>query len=60
MVYRITSLGVPSLILFAREQSRRLGVSKGQATRAYVLVVLVANAAYLLLAAVYMALFGVL
>lgn len=55
-----TSLGVPSLILFAREQSRRLSISKGQAVRAYVAVVLAANVAYLLLAAVYMALAGVL
>jgi hypothetical protein len=59
LVLLATSLGVPSLILFAREQSRRLGISKGQAVRAYVVVVLVANVAYLLLAAVCMALVGV-
>jgi hypothetical protein len=59
LVLLATSLGVPSLILFAREQSRRLGMSKGQAVRAYVVVVLVANVAYLLLAAVCMALVGV-
>jgi hypothetical protein len=59
-VLLVTSLGVPSLILFAREQSRRIGISRGQAGRAYVLVVLLANVAYLLLATVYMALVGVL
>jgi hypothetical protein len=52
--------GVPSILLFARKQRRKLGVSGGRAATAYIVVVLVANAAYLALAFGYAALMGVI
>ncbi len=54
----ITLFGPVNLILFSQERSRTLGVSKGRAAAAYIAVVLVANVAYLLFAAGYMALVG--
>jgi hypothetical protein len=50
--------GVPSILLFARSRRRQLGVSGGRAAGAYIVVALVANAAYLALAAGYAALAG--
>lgn len=50
--------GVPSILLFLRRHQRKLGVSKGRAATAYIVVVLVANAAYLALAFGYAALLG--
>jgi hypothetical protein len=50
--------GVPSILLFARSRRRELGVSRGRAAGAYIVVVLVANAAYLALAFGYAALAG--
>jgi hypothetical protein len=50
--------GVPSILLFARRQRRESGVSGGRAAGAYIVVVLVANAAYLALAFGYAALAG--
>jgi hypothetical protein len=50
--------GVPSILLFLRTYQRRLGVSKGRAVTAYIVVALVANAAYLALAFGYAALLG--
>jgi hypothetical protein len=50
--------GVPSILLFVRRQRRETGVSRGRAARAYIVVVLVANAAYLALAFGYAALAG--
>ena len=50
--------GVPSIFLFVRKQRRETGVSGGRAARAYIVVVLVANAAYLALAFGYAALAG--
>jgi hypothetical protein len=50
--------GVPSILLFARSRRRELGVSRGRAAGAYIVVVLAANAAYLALAFGYAALAG--
>jgi hypothetical protein len=50
--------GVPSILLFIRSHRRRLNVSRGRAATAYIVVVLVANAAYLALAFGYAALLG--
>ena len=52
--------GVPSILLFVRRQRRKLGVSGGRAAAAYIVVVLVANSAYLALAFGYAALIGAL
>jgi hypothetical protein len=53
-------LGVPSILLFVRRQRREVGVAGGRAAGAYIVVVLVANAAYLALAFGYAALVGAL
>ena len=50
--------GVPSILLFVRRQRRELGVSGRRAAAAYIVVVLVANSAYLALAFGYAALAG--
>jgi hypothetical protein len=50
--------GLPSILLFVRRQRRELGVSGGRAAWAYIVVVLVANSAYLALAFGYAALAG--
>ena len=50
--------GVPSILLFVRRYRRKLGVSRGRAAWAYIVVVLVANSAYLALAFGYAALVG--
>jgi hypothetical protein len=50
--------GVPSILLFVRRQRREMGVSGGKAAGAYIVAVLVANAAYLALAFGYAALAG--
>jgi hypothetical protein len=50
--------GVPSILLFVRKQRREAGVAGGRAAGAYIVVVLVANAAYLALAFGYAALAG--
>lgn len=50
--------GLPSILLFVRSHRRKLGVSGGRAAWAYIVVVLVANAAYLALAFGYAALAG--
>jgi hypothetical protein len=50
--------GVPSILLFVRRQRRKSGVSGGRAAGAYIVVGLVANAAYLALAFGYAALAG--
>jgi len=55
----ITSLGLVSL-LFSQKRSRTLGVSKGRAAAAYIVVVLLASGAYLLFAVSYAALVGAL
>ncbi|MCJ7576069.1 MAG: hypothetical protein MUO80_05280 [Dehalococcoidia bacterium] len=52
--------GVPSILLFVRTQRRELRVSAGRAATAYIVVVLVANCAYLALAFGYAALAGVI
>jgi hypothetical protein len=54
----VAAFGVPSILLFVRRQRRELGVSGGRAAGAYIVVVLVANAAYLALAFGYAALAG--
>lgn len=51
-------IGLPSILLFVRRQRRESGVSGGRAAWAYIVVVLVANAAYLALAFGYAALAG--
>jgi hypothetical protein len=56
----VTLLGVVSILLFAVERSRALGVSRGRAAMAYVVVVLIANAIYLPFALGYAALVGAL
>jgi len=56
----IAWLGLVSLFFFSRERSRTLGVSKGRAAAAYILVVLLANAVYLPFAVCYAVLVGVL
>lgn len=55
----ITSLGLVSF-LFSQKRSRTLGVSKGRAAAAYIVVVLLANGAYLLFAVGFAALVGAL
>jgi hypothetical protein len=50
--------GLPSILLFVRSQRRERGVSGGRAAWAYIVVVLVANSAYLALAFGYAALAG--
>lgn len=52
--------GVPSILLFARREGRRLGISGERAATAYIVVVLVANCAYLALGVGYAALVGVI
>jgi hypothetical protein len=54
----VAAFGVPSILLFARSRRRELGVSRGRAAGAYIVVALVANAAYLALAFGYAALAG--
>jgi hypothetical protein len=54
----VALFGVPSILVFIRRQRRKLGVSRGRAAAAYIVVVLVANAAYLALAFGYAALAG--
>ena len=54
----VAVFGVPSILLFVRRQRRESGVSGGRAAGAYILVVLVANAAYVALAFGYAALAG--
>jgi hypothetical protein len=56
----VALFGVPSILLFVRRHRRRLGVSSGRAAAAYIVVVLVANSAYLALAFGYAALVGAL
>jgi hypothetical protein len=56
----VALFGVPSILLFVRRHRRRLGVSSGRAAAAYIVVVLVANSAYLALAFGYAALIGAL
>ena len=51
-------IGLPSILLFVWRQRRENGVSGGRAAWAYIVVVLVANAAYLALAFGYAALAG--
>jgi hypothetical protein len=53
-------LGTANLVLFVRDRARVLGVSRGRAFAAYVLVVLLANAAYLAAALAYTRLVGAL
>jgi hypothetical protein len=50
--------GVPSILIFVRRQRREMGVAGGRAAWAYIVVVLVANAAYLALALGYAAVVG--
>ena len=52
--------GVPSILIFARRSRRGPDVSRGRAAGAYIVVVLVANAAYLALAFGYAAVVGAL
>jgi hypothetical protein len=52
--------GVPSILLFLKRHQRSLGISKGRMVTAYIVVVLVANSAYLALAFGYAALLGVI
>ena len=54
----VALFGVPSILLFVRRQRRELGVSGARAAWAYIVVVLVANSAYLALAFGYAALVG--
>ena len=54
----VALFGVPSILLFVRRQRREPGVSGVRAAGAYIVVVLVANAAYLALAFGYAALAG--
>jgi hypothetical protein len=54
----IAVFGVPSILLFVRRQRREAGVLGGRAAGAYIVVVLVANAAYLALAFGYAAVAG--
>lgn len=55
----ITALGTISIVLFIRSYARHPGISRWRALAAYVLVVLLANAAYLLFALGYAWLLGV-
>jgi hypothetical protein len=50
--------GVPSILLFLKRHQRSLGISTGRMVAAYIVVVLVANSAYLALAFGYAALVG--
>jgi hypothetical protein len=54
----VALFGLPSILLFVRRQRRELGVSGRRAAAAYIVVVLVANSAYLALAFGYAALAG--
>jgi hypothetical protein len=54
----VALFGAPSIMLFVRRQRREAGVLGGRAAGAYIVVVLVANAAYLALAFGYAALAG--
>jgi hypothetical protein len=54
----VALFGLPSILLFVRRQRRERGVSGGRAAWAYIVVVLVANSAYLALAFGYAALAG--
>jgi hypothetical protein len=54
----VAVFGLPSILLFVRRQRRERGVSGGRAAGAYIVVVLVANSAYLALAFGYAALAG--
>jgi hypothetical protein len=56
----VALFGLPSILLFVRRQRRELGVSRGRAAWAYIVVVLVANFAYLALVFGYAALAGAL
>jgi hypothetical protein len=58
MLISAALFGLPSILLFVTRQRRELGVSAGRAIAAYIVVVLVANAAYLALAFGYAALAG--
>jgi len=60
LVISAALFGVPSILLFLKRYQRRLGVSKGRAATAYIVVVLVANSAYLALAFGYAAFLGVI
>jgi len=55
----VTALGAVSILLFIRGFARTPGVSKGRALAAYVLLILLANAGYLLFALGWSALLGV-
>ena len=55
-----TLLGALSIALFVRRYTRKLGVSRGRALLAYLLVVALANAVYLAFALGYAAVVGVL
>ena len=57
-VILVALFGVPSILLFTRRHQHRLGVSRGRAATAYIVVVLVANSAYLALIFGYAALVG--
>ena len=54
----ITPLGLVSLVFLSQERSRTLGVSKGWAAAAYIIVVLLANAVYMPFAVSYARLVG--
>jgi hypothetical protein len=54
----VALFGLPSILLFVRRHRRRFDVSRGRAATAYIVVVLVANSAYLALAFGYAALVG--
>jgi len=56
----IAAFGVPSILLFVRKQRREGRAAGGRAAGAYIVVVLVANAAYLALAFGYAGLAGVI
>jgi hypothetical protein len=58
LVILVALFGVPSILLFLMRHRRRLGVSRGRAATAYIVVVLVANSAFLALAFGYAALVG--
>jgi hypothetical protein len=56
----VALFGVPSILLFLRRHQHSLSVSKGRMATAYIVVVLVANSAYLALAFGCAALLGVI
>jgi hypothetical protein len=60
LVIFLVLFGVPSILFFLSRYQLRLGVSSGRAATAYIVVVLVANSAYLALAFGYAALIGTL